>query len=70
MISYDDSLIRRLTERSEFGRVHHLRLGDPSDLSGKALDVVLLLLQVLGGNEHGEVRVLHSEFLDLEVEPH
>jgi hypothetical protein len=68
MISCDDS--RRRFDRKEICAFQHLRLGDPSDLSGKALDVVLLLLQVLGGHKHGEVGVLHSEFLDLEVEPH
>lgn len=46
-----------------------LRLGDPSDLWGETLNVVLLLLQSRLGHEHWEVAVLHAELLDLVVEP-
>jgi hypothetical protein len=31
--------------------------------------VILLLLQVLGRDEHGEVRVLDAQLLNLAVEP-
>lgn len=44
-------------------------LGDPRDLRGKTLDVVLLLLQNSGRHKHGEVGVLDAQLLDLDVEP-
>lgn len=45
------------------------RLGDPCDLGRKTLDVVLLLLEPRGGDEHREVGVLDAKLLDLGVEP-
>mmetsp|Transcript_16181 Transcript_16181/g.33201 ORF Transcript_16181/g.33201 Transcript_16181/m.33201 type:complete len:762 (+) Transcript_16181:84-2369(+) len=44
-------------------------LGDPGDLGGEALDVVLLFLEAVLGDEEGEVGVLHVQLLDLDVEP-
>ena len=43
--------------------------GNPGDFRRKALDVVLLALENLLGDKHGEVGVLDTEFLDLAVEP-
>ncbi|KAI3476391.1 hypothetical protein L1887_62043 [Cichorium endivia] len=43
-------------------------LCDPSDLGGEALDVVLLALEHVCGDEHGEVAVLDADLLDLCVE--
>lgn len=42
----------------------YVRSGNPCDLGGEALDVILLALKNLGGDEHGEVAVLHAESLD------
>lgn len=44
-------------------------LGHPSDLGGETLDVVLLLFQSSGRDEHGEVAVLDTDLLDLGIEP-
>lgn len=44
-------------------------MGDPGDLSSEALNVVLLTLQHILGNEQGERAVLDAHLLDLLVEP-
>lgn len=44
-----------------------LRLSHPRHLCRKALDVLFFLLEVLCRNEHGKVRVLDAQFLDLMV---
>ena len=49
--------------------VFNLRSSDPGNLSGKALDMVFLLLQVLGRDKHGEVRVFNANILNLAIEP-
>ena len=49
--------------------VGDLRSCDPCDFGGEALDVVLLTLEYLRGDEHGEVGVLDAKFLDPRVEP-
>src|SRR6478736_8473191 len=46
-----------------------LRLGDPSKLRGEALDVILLLLERLGRQEHGEVGLINTHLLDVSLEP-
>jgi hypothetical protein len=66
---------RRAGELAKFSRdaqgdgLSDLRLGDPCDLGSETFNVVLLLLESAGGDEHGEVGVLDTELLDLNVEP-
>jgi hypothetical protein len=45
------------------------RLRHPGDLGGKALDVVLFLLEPGLGYEHGKVRIADLQGLELRVEP-
>lgn len=46
-----------------------IRVGDPSDLGSKALNVVLLALQHILRHEQGERAVLDTHLLDTCVEP-
>ena len=57
------------TNSNGFLEVGAARFCDPRDFGGETLDVVLLTLEHLGGDEHGEVRVLDAELLDVRVEP-
>lgn len=47
----------------------NLRLGDPGNFGSEALNMVLLTLQHLCGDEHWEVAVLHTDRFDVIVEP-
>lgn len=51
------------------GRGEDLRLGDPSQFRGETLNMVLLLLERLGGKEHGEVALLNTHLLNVMLEP-
>jgi hypothetical protein len=44
------------------------RLGDPGDLRGETLNVILLLAKGSLRDEHGEIAVLHSVLLEAGVE--
>lgn len=44
-------------------------MSDPGDLSSKTLNVVLLLLQHILGNEQRKRAVLHSDHFNLGIEP-
>ena len=44
-------------------------MGHPGDLGSEALNVILLALQHILGNEQGERAVLDTHLLDLLVEP-
>lgn len=66
---------RRAGELAKFSRdaqgdgLSDSRLSDPCDLGSETLNVVLLLLESAGGDKHGEVGVLDTELLNLDVEP-
>ena len=47
----------------------NIRASHPSNLGREALDMVLLTLEDLLGDEHREVSVLDAHLLDLLVEP-
>lgn len=44
-------------------------MSHPSDLRSKALNMVLLLIQDLLGDEQRECAVLHAHLLNMRVEP-
>lgn len=46
-----------------------LRLSNPSNFGSETFNVVLLFLEPSTGDEHGEIAVLNTEFLDLVVKP-
>ena len=62
--------IYRVSVRSKGVRItQYSRPGDPGNFGSESLDVVLLFLEDLGRDEHGEVAVLDSHLLDLSIEP-
>lgn len=46
-----------------------IRFGDPGNFRSEPFNVVLLALEHLRGDKHGEVAVLHADSLDVIVEP-
>ena len=44
-------------------------MSHPGDLSSKTLDVILLSLQDILGDEEGKGTVLHTDLLNVRVEP-
>ncbi len=57
------------TNSDWFSKVTTSALSDPSNLGGETLDVILLQLQCTLSDEEWEVGILHTELLDLTVEP-
>lgn len=62
-------LQRLSVDEQKNSALQYSRARDPCDFGRETLDVILFTLEDFLRYEHGEIRVLHSQLLDLGVEP-